>query len=156
MDFEIQRTTGIRTGQRLLALGLLAVCTGCAELGDDRLTPVWGISPLLLFAVGGGLAVYSRRRRQLQSWDLKESPRAPSPGPIVAWLWGLAGALFAAFSIYNFLLEMDGEQKLYNVGLWLFGSLVGLLLALLVGPRFANRSALPGPAKLPELPEGKV
>ena len=124
-----------------LAIVLLSLA-GCqlnSTLTSDEWTWLWGTVPFLLFAVGGFSYAYYRRRRQLDSWDLRESPEEPSYLPIVVRIWSAAAAFGVAFAIYNVLLQgMDPRQKLVNIGLWLLGTLIGAALALYLGPRMAE------------------
>lgn len=128
----------------LLALALLA--TGCSTenpVTSDQWTWLWLAVPLLGFGLAGFFVVYYRRRSQMEAWDLRVEPKEPTPRRIILWMWGTAGSTILLFAVYNLLLEMDGDQKLSNIVLWIFGTIVGAALALYLGLRMAEPRSLP-------------
>ena len=70
--------------------------------------------------------------------------------PLAKRLWSTAAACLILFAVYNILLKnMDPRQKLVNIGLWLLGTLVGVLLSLFLGLHLAEPGKLVAPPSLP-------
>jgi len=110
-----------------------------ALFGSSDQRWLWLVAPFLgLLLVGLGL-VYSRRRVQARAWDARREPGELAVKGILLTtiLVGLAVAI--AFAIYNYRLEIDPRQKIWNIGLWFLGTTLGTSLALLLGLRRADR-----------------
>lgn len=125
----------------LATMGALFV-TGCDSevlLGSAEQMWLWLVVPLFGFILAGGVFVYVRRRGQLDAWDLRKHPTEPTvKGILVATV--VVGLLLAiVFAVYNIRLEIDPRQKLWNIGLWFLGTLLGTAVALLLGLNRAER-----------------
>lgn len=118
----------------------LTACDTEALLGSTEQMWLWLVVPLVGFLVAGAILVYVRRRTQLERWDLRENPTEPAvKGILVTTI--VIGLVFAiAFAIYNFRLEIDPRQKLWNIGLWFLGTILGTSVALLLGLTRAERT----------------
>jgi len=99
---------------------------------SDRMW-LWLVAPFLGFLLVGAGLVYSRRRVQARAWDARREPGelAVKGVLLTAILMGLAVAI--AFAVYNYRLEIDPRQKIWNIGLWFLGTTVGIWLALVLG-----------------------
>lgn len=121
----------------LLALSLTA-CNGEEMLGTSERMWLWLVVPLCGFVLVGAALAVVRRRAQLDLWD----PRRDQPEPAVrrillaAIIVGLI--LAGAFTAYNFHLGIDPRQKLWNIGLWFLGTVLGTSVALTLGLRRAE------------------
>lgn len=143
--FELRRSV-CSEGAFLFLLAMALVGAGCSTgnpVTSDQWTWLWLAVPLLGFGLAGFFVVYYRRRSQMEMWDLRVEPREPTPRGIILWMWGTAGSTILLFAVYNLLLEMDGDQKLSNIVLWIFGTIVGAALALYLGLRMAEPRPLP-------------
>jgi len=91
--------------------------------------------PLLGFLLVGVGLIYARRSLQARVWDVQREPRDLAVKGVLwtAILVGLAVAL--AFAVYNYRLEIDPRQKIWNIGLWFLGTTLGTSLALVLGLR---------------------
>jgi hypothetical protein len=102
----------------LFALPLLSGCSAQAILRADGGSWLWGLAPLVVFAVvqGPGLALDRRRLAR----------RGERMGGRL-YLAGLAIVLAAtvSFVAWNLAVEMPSEGKLANVGAWFAGAAVG-------------------------------
>jgi len=127
-----------RSRNLLLLMIFSAACRPEELLGQAENDWLWAVAPFLGFLFVGGSLVYLGRDRQLASWNLRPDPREPSANGIlglmvVAWIgFGIA------FTVLNFRFEIDPGQVLWNIVHWLVGSVVGALLGLLGGLRFAE------------------
>lgn len=125
----------------LAMMGALFV-TGCdseALLGSAEQMWLWLVVPLLGFVLAGGVFVYVRRRGQLEAWDLRKDPTEPTVKGILMTTIVIGLLLAIVFAIYNVRLEIDPRQKLWNIGLWFLGTLLGTSVALLLGLNRAER-----------------
>lgn len=134
----------MRHHTRLLLTTMVALAaTGCdaeALLGSADQMWLWLLVPLLGFVLVGAIVVYVRRRSQLEAWDLRTSPTEPTVKGILLTTIVVGLILAVAFAIYNFRLEIDPRQKLWNIGLWFLGTILGTSLALIFGLTQAERS----------------
>jgi len=107
----------------------------------DRFLALWAVLPLAIFGGGGWLFVFESRRGQLRRWDLSETPNDPGSSQIATRLVVAAIAVAVAFTSYDALLEGAGPWlRIENAALWLTGSAAGVVLALYLGLRSAERS----------------
>ncbi|HEY0782533.1 MAG TPA: hypothetical protein VGE98_08770 [Thermoanaerobaculia bacterium] len=141
MDDRGPLQPGAPIAVRLLAtLGLLLLA-GCDSLRHDQFLPLWAALPFAILFGVGWLFVFERRRGQLRGWDLRQMPNDPGVSSISGQLIGAATVVFLVFAIYNGFLEGAATTlRLENVGLWLLGSVVGVVLALFLGLKSAERS----------------
>ena len=125
------------------ALGVILATSGCdggvtiaAACNNPDLLGLWSIVPAAIGLVGG-FVIYARRKSQLERWDLRDSPRGPS----IQLTGAIVCAAIVLFSFPSFMLlaeACDPDQKLYNIGVWVTGSVLGMALAL-CGLWLANR-----------------
>lgn len=130
-----------KRSKTMVLLGLAMLCSGCArEIADDRLTWLWGATPLVLFGLGGAVWVAWHRSRELARWDLRAQPLPPDGSSAVMTLVGLAAALGVAFVVLDLsAAAAAASQKAINLALWLFSSAIAVALAAFVGRRLAER-----------------
>ena len=109
-------------------------------LQDDSNTLFWLIPPLVFAVAFGTPILWFWRRSQLRGWSLKSSPAVPSQlGPIV-FILVCAIVSLACFAIANFTVPyMDVMQAIANSSFWLFGNLIGGVMALVIGLVLAER-----------------
>lgn len=139
------RLRSVHSLPSLMAVSLLALCcSGCTAMASDRWTWLWFVIPFLGFGLTGCTLVLYKRRAQIAAWDLRVSPEEPSAKSIVLWTIGTAVTVSISFAIYNLLLEMDSMQKGLNIGGWFLGTIMGTVLAIFLGLRFAEPRSLPG------------
>ncbi len=127
--------------KKLNLLPLTLLLSGCqleTVYGASENKWLWIVIPLAGFVVVGSMLIWMSRERQLRQWDLAISPSDPSVKKILLWTVGVAGALALVFIVQNFFFNIDGTQKLVNVGLWLLGSLGGVAIALYIGLNMAE------------------
>jgi len=129
---------------RLLFLAMAALsltaCDTQALLGSAEQMWLWLVVPLFGFVLVGAVLIYVRRRAQLEAWDLRTNPTEPTVKGILLTTIVIGLLLAVAFAIYNFRLEIDPRQKLWNIGLWFLGTSLGTSVALLVGLTQAERT----------------
>jgi len=116
------------------------VLTGCSPetwLGSSDRTWLWIVTPLAVLLIFGSSLILMSRRQQLRDWRL-ESPREPSVQGILIWTLVVSGVIAALFTTYNFLIEIDSTQKIWNIGSWWLGTAMGVALSLLVGLKLAE------------------
>jgi len=128
---------------RLLLTMTAALCvTACyAEetLGSTDQMWLWLVVPLLGFVLVGASLVYIQRRAQLEAWTVQRDRTEPTVKGILLTTIVIGLILAVAFAVYNFQLEIDPRQKLWNIGLWFLGTSVGTPVALLLGLHRAGR-----------------
>jgi len=134
----------MRHNTRLLLVAMMALlltaCDAQALLGSAEQMWLWLVVPLFGFLLVGAVLVYFRRRAQLEAWDLRTNPTEPTVKGILLTTIVIGLVLAVAFAIYNFRLEIDPRQKLWNIGLWFLGTSLGTSVALLVGLTQAERT----------------
>lgn len=123
----------------MAALSLTA-CDSEAILGSAEQMWLWLVVPLLGFLLVGAVLIYVRRRAQLEGWDLRRDPTEPTVKGILLATIVIGLVLALAFAIYNFRLEIDPRQKIWNIGLWFLGTTLGTSVALLLGLTRAERA----------------
>lgn len=123
-----------------MAASSLTACDSQALLGSAEQMWLWLVVPLLGFVLVGAVLVYFRRRAQLEAWDLRVNPTEPTVKGILLTTIVVGLVLAVVFAIYNFRLEIDPRQKLWNIGLWFLGTSLGTSVALLVGLTRAERT----------------
>jgi uncharacterized membrane protein YbhN (UPF0104 family) len=111
----------------------LTACDSEALLGSAGQMWLWLVVPLLGFVLVGAVLVYFRRRAQLEAWDLRRDPTEPAVRGILLTTIVIGLVLAVAFAIYNFRLDIDPRQKIWNIGLWFLGTSLGASVALLLG-----------------------
>lgn len=133
----------MRQQARLLLTALaalsLSACDAEALLGSAEQMWLWLAVPLLGFLLVGMILVYVRRRSQLEVWDLRDNPTEPAVKGILLTTIIVGLVLAVAFAVYNFRLDIDPRQKLWNIGLWFLGTTLGTSVALLLGLNRAER-----------------
>lgn len=143
---NMQKSIEFHEPFKLLILLSPIMLTGCQvddALKNNAWTWLWIVLPLVGFGLIGLILVFYRRKGQIAAWDLRVSPQEPSAKGIVLWTLTIAGVVAVSFAVYNFLLNnMDNTQKILNIGLWFFGTILGTLLALLFGLRLAEPPVL--------------
>jgi len=122
----------------MAALSLTA-CDAEAILGSADQMWLWLVAPLLGFVLVGASLVYFQRRAQLEAWNLQRDRTEPTVKGILLTTIVIGLILAVAFAVYNFRLEIDPRQKLWNIGLWFLGTSVGTPVALLLGLHRADR-----------------
>ena len=123
----------------LLAPWLLAGCEQVdSTLIDDR-TFVWLFVSLAGIGLVGGLGVYLSYRRQLQSWNLADSPIAPNPSRDRTALIVATVVVAVGFAFYNWFSDIGipPDQQWANIFGWSGGSVLGGFGAYVVGRRLA-------------------
>lgn len=123
----------------LLAPWLLAACEQInSTLIDDR-TLVWLLVSLAGIGLVGGLGVYLAYRRQLQSWNLADSPIAPDPSRARNVLIGATVVIALGFALYNLFSDVGipPDQQWANIFGWSGGSVLGAIGACMAGGRLA-------------------
>lgn len=121
-----------------LLLVSLSACDAEAILNSPEQMWLWLLAPLGFFVIFGTFFVSWRRGRQMRHWNLGSNPTEPSTQS--TWLAILIFAILVTvvFVIYNFVVDIDDRQRLWNIGLWFVGTLLGLVLALLLGFRLGE------------------
>lgn len=144
-----RRSLSIRPRMRAATLGLsgmMLAASGCdgqvtvtAVCNDPNLLLFWAAIPCALGLVVAAPALYGIRKQQLDHWDLADAPRAPSAFSIVSWSCAAFGVILVLpFPFYLLLADAcDPDQRIYNIGIWAVGSLLGMGIAL-VGLVLAN------------------
>ena len=122
----------------LLCLGLAGCQPVDSALNDNALTWLWVLLPFAGIGLAGFVTVLYRRKAQIAHWDLRVSPEEPSAKGIILWTLLVTGVIALAFTIYSLLIEIDGMQRIYNIGLWWFGTILGTTLALYLGLKMAE------------------
>lgn len=122
----------------LPALLLLAGCDAEALLAAPEQMWLWLAVPLLGFLLAGATLVFVSRKSQIRHWDLASSPIEPGVKSILVWTIAIGAVVAILFIIYNLRLEIDPRQKIWNIGLWLLGTIVGSVGALLSGLSLAE------------------
>ena len=137
-----RRSLSVRPRVPAAALGLPAVmfvASGCdgqvtvaAICNDPNLLLFWLVIPCAIGLVVAAPVLYGVRKRQLDHWDLAEETRAPSGLSIVSWSCAAFGViLLLPFPFYLLLADAcDPDQRIYNIGVWAVGSLLGMGIAL--------------------------
>lgn len=133
--------TGIERVALAACLLMLAGCSPEAWLGSSDRTWLWIVVPLAVLLIFGSTFVYLRRQSQLEGWSLEQNSSEPRVQGIVVWTLVVAGVIGVLFSFYNFLLEIDPDQKLWNIGSWWLGTAMGVAMALLIGFKLAEPSS---------------
>lgn len=129
---------------------LLLLATGaCAQTDNllmrDDLNWLWLVVPLLGIGLVGAIVIFFLRRGHLRQWDLRISPSEPAVRKISLGLIAIAAVIAIAFSVYNFFAgSIDPAQRLYNIGFWLLGTILGILAGLFLGLLFAERPLTTG------------
>lgn len=155
----VSRSRPVPPSPLVVQLSLLAAViqlSSCDALRNDQFVPLWGAAPFLLFLGVGGLFIFNRRRSQLSGWDLRQQAADPGISGMVGKVVTSALVLWIAFAVYNVLLpEADPSLKISNIVAWLLGSALGVILAILFGLRFAERSLTPPRGQVRALPRGR-
>lgn len=122
--------------RRLLAVLVALTPAGCDApglVGPAGRMWLWLAAPLTGLVLVGWTLAWARRRarRRARPWSrvLAEPPvqRVLLTTVVVA----LAGAV--AFALYTVGLEIDPSRKLWNIGLWFLGTILGTSVALVLG-----------------------
>jgi len=121
----------------MVALSVTA-CDARTILGSAEQTWLWLVVPLLGFVMVGASLVYFQRRAQLRAWNQKRDRTEPTVKGILLTTVVIGLVLAVVFAVYNFRLEIDPRQKLWNIGLWFLGTLLGMSAAFLLGSRRKN------------------
>lgn len=129
-----------RTWLALLALVALSTsgCTLEGLLGTPEQTWLWLAVPLAGFLFIGGTLISLRRRSQLSAWDMAAQSSEPSMHRILLGTVIAAILLVVVFVVLNLRVEIDPGQRLWNMGLWALGTILGSALSLFLGLRFAE------------------
>ena len=131
---------GIRTSWPVLLAPLLLA--GCEQIDstliDDR-TFVWLLVSLAGIGLVGGVGVYLSYRRQLQSWNLADSPITPDPSRGRNVLIVVTVAIAVGFALYNWFSDIGipPDQQWANILGWSGGSVLGGFGAYMAGRRLA-------------------
>lgn len=123
----------------LLVPWLLAACEQIdSTLIDDRAV-VWLVGSLVGIGVVGGVGIYLAYRRQLQRWNLADSPLAPDPSRERIGLIGGTLIIALLFALYNLFADIGipPDQQWANILAWVGGSVLGGFGAFLGGRRLA-------------------
>ena len=123
----------------LLAPWLLAACEQIdSTLIDDRAL-VWLVGSLLGIGLVGGIGVYLAYRRQLQRWNLADSPLAPDPSRERTAMVGGTLVIALGFAIYNLFSDIGipPDQQWANILAWAGGSVLGGFGGFMAGRRLA-------------------
>lgn len=110
----------------------LTACDAEALLRSSDLSWLWLVVPLASFLLVGVSLVYARRPMQSQALHLRSDPAEPRVKGILLAAIVIGLALAVAFAIYNYRLEIDPRQKIWNIGLWFLGTSFGTSLALVL------------------------
>ncbi len=124
----------------LLTVLLAAGCQSETRLGASQQMWMWLAIPLLGFGLIGGFFVWLRRHHQIAHWRVDQGE--PSVRGIVLGLVIATAAPAVAFIVENLRVEIDPRQQLWNIGLWLIGTIAGGTVALLIGLRMAEPKRL--------------
>ena len=131
----------------LSLLPLLLVLSACSAddlLGADDRTWLWLVTPLVAVALAGSIVVSWRRRDQLESWSLSDDATDPGVRRLLFGTLGVGLFLILAFVVLNFRLEIDPDQRLRNIVLWILGTTLGCLGAVFIGLKTAEPSPKAG------------
>ena len=122
----------------LLVLLLMPGCRAQMYLGNSQQQWMWAVIPLLGFPLVGGFLVQLYRRHQLRRWRVD---RGEPPVQRIYFLVAIvAVVVMLGFGVVNWRLRIYPRQQFLNDGLWLIGTLIGALVALLLGLRIAERN----------------
>ena len=115
---------------------------GCSPIEDNLIrNTAWLLTffiPLFILALGGGYGIRWFYLKQLKNWDLERNPTAPiSPVPIIV-LIASGIVLWVFFALFNLSISMPSDQHWKNILGWLFGSVLGGVLAYWAGRRLAT------------------
>ena len=114
----------------------VAGCQAETVLGSSQQMWMWLFIPLVGFLCIGAFFVWLRRLRQMRRWRVDQG-EPPVRGIILGVV--IAGAVPAVvFIVQNLRAEVDPRQQLWNIGLWLMGTIAGCTTALLIGLRTAE------------------
>ncbi|MCB1034173.1 MAG: hypothetical protein KDD47_10110 [Acidobacteria bacterium] len=121
--------------------GLLAALatTGCqaeTALGSSEQMWLWLAIPLGGFLLIGAFFVWLRRHQQINRWRIDQGE--PPVRGIVLGLVIAAAIPAVAFIVQNLRVDVDPRQQMWNIGLWLMGTIAGSTAALLIGLRLAE------------------
>ncbi|MEM6454648.1 MAG: hypothetical protein AAF772_06105 [Acidobacteriota bacterium] len=123
--------------QVVFLAGLSLLCTGCESfdsMAADRAQMwLWIVIPSMAYLLAGGLVVYLLRRRQLKQWNLVNQSSDPGIKGIALGLTVTIFVIVGIFLVLNIQGQISDEQKYWNVGLWMIGSIIGGLAAFLAG-----------------------
>jgi len=129
-----------KTPKALIGLFLAALLnTGCqleTTLGASGQMWMWLAIPLLGFGLVGAVVVWWRRHNQIQRWRVDQGE--PPVRGIVIGMVVVAFVLAVIFILQNVFVEIDPRQRMFNIGLWLLGTIAGSTAALLIGLKTAE------------------
>jgi ABC-type Fe3+-siderophore transport system permease subunit len=128
----------VRLGLLLMAF-LASGCQSETVLGASEQMWMWLAIPLLGFGLIGAFFVWLKRHHQIVNWRIDQG-EPPVRGIVIAIV--VAAVVPAVvFIVQNLRVEIDPRQQLWNIGLWLIGSIAGSTAALLIGLRVAEPKA---------------
>ena len=121
----------------LMATAVLSAgCQSETILGASQQMWMWLAIPFLGLALAGAFFVWLRRHHQIVHWRIDQGE--PPVRGIVIGVVIAASVPAVAFIIQNLRVEIDPRQQMWNIGLWLIGTIAGSTAALLSGLRLAE------------------
>ena len=105
----------------------------CSRIEDELIgNTAWIVtflSSLALFYLGGGFLVRSLYTKQLKNWDLERNPTTPSLSHSNIVLIASSVVIWMLFIFFQLSISMPSDQHWKNILGWLFGSVLGGILA---------------------------